>query len=140
MPNETDPEVDIIEEVDEDATETTDEEVDEPTEEVREFSEDYVRSLRKENARYRQRAKEADTLAERLHVELVRATGRLADPGDLAFAPEHLDDPEKLTAALDALLEAKPHFAARKVAGDIGQGATSTPEPTSLSAMLRARV
>ena len=37
--------------------------------------------------------------AQRLHTELVRATGKLADPTDLEFAEEHLDDPDALAAA-----------------------------------------
>ncbi|MEZ5202733.1 MAG: hypothetical protein R2742_16190 [Micropruina glycogenica] len=81
-----------------------------------------VEKLRQENGKYRQRAQAADDLAHRLHTELVRATGRLADPTDLPFDPEHLDDPEKLTAAVDALLDAKPHLATRRPSGDIGQG------------------
>lgn len=58
-----------------------------------------------------------------LHTELVRATGRLADPTDLEFAEEHLDDPDKLTAAIDALLTKKPHLKKpRKPAGNVGAG------------------
>lgn len=86
------------------------------------FPREVVEKLRQENGRYRQRAGQADELAKRLHTELVRATGRLADPTDLPFDPEHLDDPEKLTAAVDALLDAKPHLATRRPSGDIGQG------------------
>jgi len=47
------------------------------------FPRSYVVKLRTENAQYRERARSADTYAERLHTELVRATGRLADPTDL---------------------------------------------------------
>lgn len=81
-----------------------------------------VEKLRQENARYRQRAQAADGHAKRLHTELVRATGRLADPTDLPFDAEHLDDPDKLTTAIDELLDAKPHLATRRPSGDIGQG------------------
>ena len=86
------------------------------------FPRAYVEDLRRENADYRTRAKAADDLARRLHTELVRATGRLADPTDMPFDAEHLDGPERLASALDALLEAKPHLKARKVTGSIGQG------------------
>ena len=105
--------------------------VDTPSSEVQEeppnddpdmFPREVVEKLRQENGKYRQRAGQADELAKRLHTELVRATGRLADPTDLPFDPEHLDDPEKLTAAVDALLDAKPHLATRRPSGDIGQG------------------
>jgi hypothetical protein len=86
------------------------------------FPRQVVEDLRKENGKYRQRAQQADTLATRLHAELVRATGRLADPSDLAFDEDHLGDPDKMAAAIDELLEAKPHLASRRPVGDIGQG------------------
>lgn len=85
------------------------------------FPREYVERLRTENGKYRQRAGEADTLAKRLHTELVRATGRLADPTDLAFDEDHLADADTMVAAIDALLEARPHLASRRPAGDIGQ-------------------
>ena len=86
------------------------------------FPREVVEKLRQENGRYRQRAQQADELAKRLHTELVRTTGRLADPTDLPFDEDHIADPDKLTAALDELLDAKPHLASRRPAGDIGQG------------------
>ena len=86
------------------------------------FPREYVENLRKENADYRTRAKTADDLAKRLHTELVRSTGKLADPTDMPFDTEHLDDPEKLAAAIEALVEAKPHLRARRVVGAVGQG------------------
>ncbi|MBP2455182.1 hypothetical protein [Mycolicibacterium lutetiense] len=86
------------------------------------FPREYVEKLRTENGKYRQRAGEADTLAQRLHSELVRATGRLADPTDLPFDEGHLADPDKLAGAINELLEAKPHLATRRPSGDIGQG------------------
>jgi hypothetical protein len=86
------------------------------------FPAQVVKDLRKENAKYRTAAKKSDDYARRLHTELVRATGRLADPTDVEFSEEHLDDPEKLTAAIDSLLEAKPYLKSRKVAGDVAQG------------------
>lgn len=104
------------------------------------FPREVVEELRKENGRYRQRAKQADTLAQRLHVELVRATGRLADPDDLPFDEGHLDDPQALAAALDDLLDRKPHLATRKPSGDIGQGQRgTTSEPFSLLGLLKQR-
>ena len=86
------------------------------------FPREYVEKLRTENGKYRQRAGEADTLAQRLHSELVRATGRLADPTDLPFDAEHLEDTDKLSVAINELLEAKPHLATRRPSGDIGLG------------------
>lgn len=101
------------------------------------FPRSYVEDLRQENGKYRQRAQHADDLAQRLHTELVRATGRLADPSDLEFAAEHLDDPEALTAAVDDLLERKPHLASRRPVGDVGQGQRGSGEAFSLLGMLK---
>ena len=100
----------------------------------------YVEKLRPESARYRERARNADAYAERLHVELVRATGRLADPTDLEFNEDNLDDPDALAAAVDDLLARKPHLASRRPTGEIGQGA-SPPAASSvdLAALLRQR-
>ena len=81
-----------------------------------------VKDLRKENARYRERAQKADQLAQRLHTALVAGTGKLADPTDLEFDEAHLEDPDALAAAVDDLLARKPHLRARRVAGDVGQG------------------
>lgn len=102
------------------------------------FPREVVEKLRQENSRYRQRAQHADTLAARLHTELVRSTGRLADPSDLPFDEAHLDDPEALAAAVDELLAAKPHLANRRPVGDIGQGNRGgTGEPFSLLGRLK---
>lgn len=58
----------------------------------------YVKELRDENKTRRLEAKEAtdraEDLAKRLHTALVTATGRLADPTDLPYDPEHLEDPD----------------------------------------------
>ncbi len=116
------PEVEPVAPVDADRPGDQDDADDDTEADDETFSRSYVEKLRTENGRYRQRAAQADTLAARLHTELVRATGRLADPADLPFDAEHLDDPEVLTAALDELLDAKPHLATRRPAGDIGQG------------------
>ena len=65
------------------------------------------------------------------------ATGRLADPSDLAFDDAHLTDPDALTAAIDDLLARKPHLASRRVVGDVGQGAGKGDTPVDLAGMLR---
>ena len=104
------------------------------------FPREVVEKLRQENGKYRQRAQQADTYATRLHTELVRATGRLADPTDLEFDEEHLEDPDALAAAVDDLLSRKPHLASRKPAGDIGQGQRGAKsEPFSLLGLLKER-
>ncbi|MEC4904570.1 hypothetical protein [Mycobacteroides abscessus] len=102
------------------------------------FSREYVESLRKESAGYRTKAKEH---AERLHTELVRQTGKLADPTDLPFDESHLSDPDALVAAVEALIEAKPHLKARKVTGNIGQGVrdTASAEPSILGLLNSGR-
>ena len=90
------------------------------------FPRSYVEELRKESAGYRDRAKQAeergDALAKRLHTALVTATNRLENPADLVFDAEHLDDVDKLGAAIDALLSDRPYMAKRVVKGDAGQG------------------
>lgn len=104
------------------------------------FPREVVEKLRKENAGYRQRAQRADAYAQRLHLEVVRATGKLADPTDLPFNEDHLDDPEALAAAIDDLLERKPHLASRRPVGDIGQGRRgSASESFSLLGLLKER-
>jgi hypothetical protein len=53
----------------------------------------------------------------------MRASGRLADPTDLPYSEDHLTEPGALAAAIDDLLQRKPHLASRKPVGEIGQGA-----------------
>jgi hypothetical protein len=103
------------------------------------FPRDYVEDLRQENGKYRQRAQRADDLAHRLHTELVRATGKLADPTDIPFDETHLDEPDKLSTAVDELLVRKPHLASRRPVGDIGQGASESASTVDLAAILRQR-
>lgn len=83
------------------------------------FSRSYVETLRSESASYRTQNK---ALRSELWAARVAAAGRLADPADLPM-PDAADptDAEQVTAAIDELLAAKPHYAARKAAGDIGQ-------------------
>lgn len=101
------------------------------------FDRAYVEKLRQENGKYRQRAQRADDLAHRLHTALVEQTGKLADASDLPFDEKHLDDADSLTAAIDELLTAKPHLAARRIAGDIGQGASKPSDGVNLLNILR---
>lgn len=101
------------------------------------FPRAYVEDLRRENANYRTRAQQADQLAQRLHTELVRQLGALQDPSDLPFDEAHLEDPESLQSAVDALLAQKPHLRSRRVSGDIGQGATQSAGSVDLLGLLR---
>jgi hypothetical protein len=109
-----------------------------PDDDPETFPRDYVEQLRNENAKYRQRAQQADDYAQRLHVELVRGTGRLADPTDMPFDAEHLEG-DNLSVALDELLASKPYLASRKPVGDIGQGSTPSGGTVDLAAILRGR-
>lgn len=104
------------------------------------FNRAYVEKLRRESAGYRERAQRADELAARLHTALVAATGRMADPTDLAFDSAHLDDEQALANAIDELLTRKPHLASRRPFGDVGQGNRGgTVEPVNLADILRSR-
>lgn len=98
-----------------------------------------IEKLRQENGKYRQRAQRADDLAQRLHTELVRATGKLADPTDLPFDEDHIIDAGKMTAAIDELLTRKPHLASRRPRGEIGQGVSPAAGSVDLAAILRGK-
>jgi hypothetical protein len=101
------------------------------------FPREYVENLRKESAKYRDRAKDRDGVAHRLHTALVAATGRLQDPSDLPYADAHIEDPDQLDAAIDELLTRKPHLASHTPHGDIGQGVSQASDSVSLGALLR---
>ncbi len=138
-PTTTEPEIEpVVDEVDQPEADPVEPEV-EPTDEPETFPREYVEKLRQENGRYRQKAADRDEIAQRLHVALVAATGRLAAPDELPFDEAHLSDPEALTAALDDLLARKPYLAARKLAGDVGQGASPAPATVDLAGLIRTR-
>lgn len=145
MPKEETEETTDVEQTDEEQ-ETTEEEGQETTEDTPDdaqndaqtFPREYVEKLRAEAAEARTRAKRTDALEAQLFTERVRATGRLADPTDLAFNAELLDDPDALTTAIDTLLGNKPHLASRTPRGDVGQGSTGASGDVDLAAMLRA--
>lgn len=94
------------------------------------FPRSYVEKLRKENAKYRERAQQSDELAHKLHTALVKLDGRLADPEDLEFNEDHLEDPDALAEAITDLVTRKPGLKAQQLAGDVGQGKRgSDPKP-----------
>lgn len=113
-----------------DDEQTTDEQTGEPdeveTDDGDTFPADVVRKLRKESAAYRERARTAearvDELSRALFTARVEATGKLASADDLPFDAALLDEPDALDAAVDELIAKRPHYAKRKVAGNIGQG------------------
>lgn len=108
------------------------------------FDRAYVVKLRESEARYRVRAKHAETLAQNLVEAYAAATGLLADPTDLRFDPSLLDDdgvPDrvKVEQAVAMLLDRKPHLASRTPRGDVGQGARpGEAAGVSLAGLLRA--
>lgn len=102
------------------------------------FDRAYVEDLRKESAGYRTQLRAAQ---EQLHRALVEQTGLLADPADLPFDVEHLADPEALTAAIAALIEAKPHLKARRFdAGAAAQGPRVNGSEVNLADLMRERI
>lgn len=104
------------------------------------FPRSYVEELRGENATYRNRAKDAETkadeLAQALWTERVRSLGVLADPADLPYDPEALDDLDLIRQQADELLGAKPHLRTRKITERAGQGERGT-ESISLVELLQ---
>lgn len=84
------------------------------------FPRPYVERLRARSAGYRTAAKESAArvgeLERDLFTERVRALDVLADPADLPFTAELLDDPDALRAAVDALVSKSPHYRRRGIA------------------------
>ncbi len=99
-----------------------------------------IASLRAEAASNRVKLREATERADKLaHLAvraLVEADARVIDPdvaADLVYEDALTDgmpDRERVSVALDALLEAKPYLRKIKVSGDIGQGITSDTQGT----------
>ncbi len=106
------------------------------------FDREYVQKLRDEAAGHRVKAKRTDALNARLATAQAALTGKLADPTDLPYDDALLDDDglvdeDKVRAAVDALIERKPHLAARRPTGNVGQGARPETPEIGLAAMLR---
>ncbi len=106
------------------------------------FDRAYVQKLRDEAAGHRVRAKRADALAARLVTAQAALTSKLADPTDLPFDDDLLDDDglvdeDKVRVAVDALIKRKPHLAARRPTGNVGQGARAETQEIGLASLLR---
>ncbi len=106
------------------------------------FDREYVQKLRDEAAGHRVKAKRTDALNARLATAQAALTGNLADPTDLPFTDDLLDDDglvdeARVTAAVDDLLKRKPHLAARRPTGDVGQGARPEASESGLASLLR---
>lgn len=136
------PEVDSDDQDDEPSDEDAPD--DDTSDEPDTFPRPVVENLRKENAKYRDRAKtaeaRADTYARRLHAALVAADGRVADPADVEFNPDHLEDPDALAASISDLITRKPGLKAMRVSGDVGAGRRGTPkaQPVDLISLIRS--
>jgi len=143
-------------------TETTEGDEVQPGDDGR-YDAEYVQKLRGEAADRRTAAKAAeDALAaaqktarvtsERLLAAEVRDAARaiLADPSDLLLNTEATElvgddgqpDTDKIKAAAEALVAAKPHLAAKRVTGDVGQGArgATTPPAVTFGDLVRGAV
>lgn len=107
------------------------------------FDADYVAKLRNEAAEHRVKAKRSDDLARQLVRALAKADGRLIDADDLAYDANYLDDDglvdvEKVSAAIDTLVERKPHLAAQRPTSTLPQGARPEPDRVDLHGILRS--
>lgn len=100
---------------------------------------EYVKELRAEAAEHRTKAKA-------LQLALVNAwatvDGRLVDPSDLRADLVEVNDDgtitlDAVTAAIDALVSAKPHLKRQRPA-PLPQGAQADPGPVSLADILRS--
>lgn len=128
---------DVSRETDDAEDEATDDEGDT-------FPRPYVERLRARSAGYRTRANEAEARAGALERELfterVRALDVLADPTDLDFDADLLDDQQKLQAAVDSAVAKKPHLRRRGVAGSetgARENSAGTGDSVSLLGLMR---
>ena len=100
-----------------------------------------LRKVRREAQTLRERAKaaesRADELAQALFTARVQANGKLASPDDLPFNAALLDDADALDAAIDDVITKNPHYAKRRIVGDVGQGQKPISAPQDFSALLR---
>jgi hypothetical protein len=110
---------------------------------VQTFDAEYVKSLRAEAAEYRVKAKRADALAKQALTALVKADGRLIDPSDMEFSEDLLSkdgtvDAQALEAALDALIDAKPHLARKRPTAPLAQGVRAHKSEPNLLQLIQA--
>lgn len=109
-----------------------------PDETGKTFDYDYVKSLRDESQNYRTQLREQQGTEKELRASLwatkLAAMGKLADPTDLPM-PDDADptDDDAMSAAVEDLLSRKPHLAARRARGDIGQHETPDSDDDTFS-------
>ena len=118
----------------------------EATTEPETYSADYVKELRAEAAERRVKAKRVDEANERLVSAYARHDGRLVDASELSYDDSMLDDdglidPDKVSAAIDELLAAKPYLASARPQQPIAQGVREdVPDQPGLFSLLRDRI
>ena len=137
-PDETPDDDDIREEHDDEHEPDADDEPDT-------FTREYVEGLRADIAKYRTKARDAeeraDTVSRQLFRLRVEQTGRLADADDLDYDPDLLSDDEKLSGAIDSLLDVKPHLKSRAVRGELDQGVRGdNAGPTDFLGIMRSQL
>lgn len=117
-----------------------------PQDDADTFSRDYVAKLREEAAAARVKAKRTDDANARLVAAYAAKAGRLVDVDaltltDALLGDDGLVDPDKVEAAVDALLAAKPYLARRTPTTPLPQGALpDAAPPVGLFDRLRGRV
>lgn len=111
-----------------------------PLDEGDTFPRPYVQRIRDRSAGYRKRANAAEArtgeLEAALWSERVRALGVLADPDDLAYSAELLDDPDAMADAVQALVTRKPHLRRRGAAPRDTTGADQRHDGTTSTSLL----
>ena len=110
------------------------------------FPRPYVERLRARSAGYRARAKDAEARAGELERELfterVRALDVLADPTDLPYDAELLEDPDALAEAVRQLVKDRPHYRRRGTFDGAGTGSrdrAGTSDGVSLTGIMRGQ-
>jgi hypothetical protein len=110
------------------------------------FPRPYVERLRARSAGYRARARQAEgrvgELERELFTERVRALDLLADPADLPYDPELLEDPDALAEAARRLVKDRPHYRRRGTLDGTGTGSrdrAGSTDGVSLAAIMRGQ-
>lgn len=109
------------------------------------FPRPYVERLRARSAGYRARAKQAEErtgeLERALFTERVRALDVLADPTDLPYDAELLEDSDALAEAVRQLVKDRPHYRRRGTLDGAGTGSrdrAGSTDGVSLTGIMRA--
>ena len=115
------------------------------SEEAQTFDQVYVDNLRREAGEHRMKAKRVDEANARLAASYAASTGRLVDVDAFAYTEDLLGedgvvDRDKVTAAVEQLVTAKPYLAARAPLAPITQGIQpEAPRAPGLFDLINAR-